>query len=82
MADHIIYKLIRAFVGGVVGQDETSTKAFFIMNSFVLSFRDYFKALTVPNTTPRVVYVNGKFTCMWYFSKRKIEQHGGEVIYG
>jgi hypothetical protein len=52
------------------------------MNSFVLSFRDYFKAITIPNTTPRVVYVNGKFTCMWYFSKRKIEQHGGEVIYG
>jgi len=52
------------------------------MNSFVLAFREYFKAITIPKTTPRVVYVNGEFKCFWYFSKSKIEKHGGEVIYG
>jgi hypothetical protein len=31
MADNIIYKLIHAFVGGVVCRDETSTKAFLFL---------------------------------------------------
>ena len=56
-------------------------KAFFIMpNSFILAFRDYFKALTIQQTRPKIAYLNGKFICFWYYSEDLIKKLGGEVI--
>lgn len=53
-------------------------------NSFVLAFREYFKALTIKGTKPVIFYTENRgFEVAWYYKKHTvIDKLKGEIIYG
>ena len=52
------------------------------MKSFLAAFKEFLEWQTVSSTTPRIVWINDKWTVTVYYSNETIKRIGGEVVHG
>ena len=66
-----------SLVGGRI-----SRASFFIMEKFIQAVNEYYHLLTIPETSPKIVWLNKKYIVTMYYSESTINRLGGEIVYG